>query len=205
MIIKIKTSIITCRHFSVIGYFNCSWPEQLTIYVVEFVWAHNLSYPVDRHCVLYNIPGKLASPVFRQHASYSFLDLKKYTKEINLCALKKEKVFRYHKWCRWSTASRYLEAYFIAVWNDHDRKFCWMLTMCRYDGKLSKTENVQNWQPCRNTWYWMRSSPEFKLYKQHKLLFWSENYFSRFSRSSRSVSIFVEIHNRFRSFLFNEL
>ena len=111
MIIKTKTSIITCRHFSVIGYFNCSWPEQLTIYVVEFVWAHNLSYPVDRRCVLYNIPGKFASPVFRQHASYSFLDLKKYTEEINLCALKKEKVFRYHKWCRWSTASRYLAAY----------------------------------------------------------------------------------------------
>ena len=113
MIIKIKTSIITCRHFSVIGCFNWSWPEQLTIYIVEFVWAHNLSCPVDRRCVLYNIPRKFASPVFRQHASYSFLDLKKYNEEINLCVLKKEKVFRYHKWCKWSTASRYLKAYRI--------------------------------------------------------------------------------------------
>ena len=174
MIIKTKTSIITCRHFSAIGYFNCSWPEQLTIYVVEFVWAHNLSYPVDRRCVLYNIPGKFASPVFRQHDFYSFLDLKNILKSSIYVRWKKEKVFRYHKWCRWSTASRYLEAYTV-VWNDHDRKFCWMLTMCRYGGKLSKTENVQNCLPCRNTWYWMRSSPESKLYNQHKLPFWSEN------------------------------
>ena len=151
MIIKIKTSIITWRHFNVIGCFKWSWPEHLTIYIVEFVWAHNLSCPVGRRCVLYNIPGKFVSPVFRQHASYSFLDLKKYTEEINLCVLRKEKVFRYHKWCKWSTASRYLEAYFTAVWNDHDRKFCWMLTMCRHGGKLSKTENVQNCLPCRNT------------------------------------------------------
>ena len=81
--------------------------------------------------------GKV-SKFSRNNASNSFLDLKKYTEEINLCALKKKKGFRYHKWCNWSTASRYLEAYFIAVWNDHDRKLCWMLTMRRHGGKLSK-------------------------------------------------------------------
>ena len=91
MIIKTKTSIITCRHFSVIGYFNCSWHEQLTKYVVEIVWAHNLSYPVDRHCVLYNIPGKFASRVFRQHASYSFLELKNILKRSIYVHWKKKK------------------------------------------------------------------------------------------------------------------